>query len=178
MEEPHVHAAQKWIDLGVTSATNPIHRFLLAQFFAPLGLKCDYMECDPISDPTGNDLPVFVGPSWSRSRVDLPFEGMLPAPAIFDRYKISASRAGNVEFTLEGMGTVPAALLPLIDKFDSGKELNAMIQKCRLATSRFLTKAFEVACLPAPEGSPAKTELFLRDPVEFSTSQWDGLFGL
>jgi hypothetical protein len=167
-DEPlHLLAAARWLEAGATSATNPVHRRAFATFLQPFGLACEYLSCDPVSAMAicGElSLPILHGLRWDRANVDPGLLELFPEPSVSHLISLRPQCSGLFEITLEP--AIPHELLPVVDRFGGGKRLNGLIAKARLATAKFIFRAFELACLPGAE--EALSRALLADPAAFA----------
>ncbi len=168
---PHLVAADRWLALGATSATNPLLQFLLERLFHPLGIRCEYVECEPITNSSMLVLPLFVQPTWRVDDMAEEYVGLGPATTIGSCYKTSIRASGRVVFTRRD--GVPGHLLPIMQEFDDGRPLNRMIDRSRTVAAKFVLQSFEAACLPS--SNPQRSALYTEDSEMFARQLWSEL---
>ncbi|MDD2765728.1 MAG: hypothetical protein PHE83_17335 [Opitutaceae bacterium] len=162
----YLQAAARWLELGVTSATNPAHRKAFEIFFAPFGLGCEYLLSDPVGDQAAYGVihpPLLCGVRWVPCQVHGDFASLFPDPATAHLITLIPQPSGLFEVHFNP--AVPHELLESVDRFGAGKRLNALVEKSRLASARFIYRIFELSSMP--DSVPGLSQALLDDPVAF-----------
>jgi len=111
--DPIEDALARWLAHGVTSSTNPVLRFALNAFLAPLGIEAEALEAEPFGGlESGSGEWWLRNPRWSAARFDRrhsaaeDFGYFLQAPGSFT---VEISSRGWLRFAQTGPDDLAAA---------------------------------------------------------------------
>lgn len=160
--EKYLLNAQRWLEQGWSSTRNPVHIEAIRRFYAPLGIKCEYMYCAS-ADPDAPRYPELVGTSWCREDISEGLEDLFPHPSTYEYLTIKVQKNGF--FKIEQAKPAPLDTQSIIDAYLQLLPLDKTMSGITEAVAKFVEQMWAHVAMPTADKTVADLYYNLPDAV-------------